>query len=265
MSRCWWVALALGVAGCGQPAGGSSAQAPQPDSCFGSPEGESDAGTRSPVPGDPLDGGPNDPGSDGGTVACTPEPGPAAANCSELVPDPIGPPQAYRYRPTQGFCGLRTGANGEGAFVQVERPGIGWDDKLNFVSPTGEITARIPQTAVAWAMPTATGFLGFRYFPDGTRIASSHAWYTSTGVQMGTTVVVRQPSWVVAQAMRPDGKELAIVVSAEDGSSGFELRFFDTARTLEAAGSVVLPDSAGLLGQVWVVFDATGNVLVAFC
>src|SRR5215831_13684941 len=57
---------------------------------------------------------------DGGSLACTQDPGPAVATCSELAPGPFGPRETFLYPQPEPGCGDDTPTNGEGAFIAVE-------------------------------------------------------------------------------------------------------------------------------------------------
>jgi len=159
-----------------------------------------------------------------------------------------------------------TATNGEGAFVQVDRTLIGWDETLNFVSSTGEIVSwGGSENREVWAIPAANGFVLTRYNSgaSATDETLTRVWYDSSGGQTSSPVVMHSPLFEIALAMRPDGQELASLVPTEEPSEGLALRLFDSAGSLEPPGSIPLPDSAGLLGEVMVVFDAMGDVLVA--
>ena len=253
-----------GDGGNGAPASdGGGASPPAVDGGpTGGPDGGSVGGPDGGTGGMPGgDGGVSLP--DGGSLACTQDPGPPAATCSELAPGPFGPRQTFLYPMPEAGCGDVTPANGEGAFIAVEEQvGSGLvQDTLDFVSTTGQLTARVALDAGTFDSAVATGFVTRRFTLQGMDAAWTLLWYDSGGSERAPPVVVRSPETMLAFATRPQGTEAAFVRSSEDRTSGFSVRVFTEAGVSEAP-DIVLADSAGVLGPVQMLFDSLGNVLV---
>jgi hypothetical protein len=224
----------------------------------GGPAGGPDGGTEGNPGGD---GGILLP--DGGSLACSQDPGPAVATCSELAPGPFGPRQTFLYPQPEPGCGDDTPTNGEGAFIAVENQVTGGleQDTLDFVSTTGRLTAKVALDAGTFDSPVATGFVTRRFTGQGMDAAWTLLWYASNGSERAPPVIVRSPDTMVAFAVRPRGTETAFVRSSEDRSSGFTVQILTEAGISEAP-DIALSDSAGVLGPVVLLWDSVGNVLV---
>jgi hypothetical protein len=289
MSR-WWVAAAVLMAACGQSVGasgggttldpvpgdagvlgadaGRTGGAGEPDGGSGVPDGGStaaDAGT-----GAGSDGGTrSDAGTeaDGGSLACHTEPGPAASSCAELVPSSLGTLRSYQYGlDGLGSCGNPTPANSEGALVEVEGNLVDsfHRDVLNFLSPSGELVATVPQDAYAEAWPTVGGFAVQRSIRDyHNQFTSRVVWYSSSGQELENRLLGPSGESLRAFAVTPGGDRSAAVVTSVDGSSGVEIHLFD-ALGQPAAPVTVLPDSTDVSPAELprIAFDSLGNLLV---